>query len=117
MCFWPPARPSFEKRQPLQNGKRVDRRRNFSFGLWRVDQTAKDPKKYSKAIKTKVLNNKKYIIYEKPTLKKRDLLNVELKNFIEVIKNNEQPIVDGVEARNALQVAIQIQDMIIKDIK
>ena len=82
-----------------------------------IYRIAKDPKKYSKAIKTKVLNNKKYIIYEKPTLKKRDLLNVELKNFIEVIKNNEQPIVDGVEARNALQVAIQIQDMIIKDIK
>tara|TARA_Y100000739_G_C20601878_1_gene463358 strand:+ start:715 stop:1698 length:984 start_codon:yes stop_codon:yes gene_type:complete len=78
---------------------------------------AKDPKKYSKAIKTEVFNNKKHIIYEKPTLKKRDLLNVELKNFIEVIKNNEQPIVDGIEARNALQVAIQIHDMIIKDLK
>ena len=78
---------------------------------------AKDLKKYSKAIKTEVFNNKKHIIYEKPALKKRDLLNVELKNFIEVIKNNEQPIVDGIEARNALRVAIQIHDMIIKDLK
>ena len=58
-----------------------------------------------------------YIAYEKPSLQKNDLLGLELKNFILSIKGKESPIVNGIEARNALNVAIKIHDMILEDLK
>ena len=57
-----------------------------------------------------------YISYEKPTLEKKDLLKVELKNFISSIKGTETSIVSGVEGRDALQVALKIQNKIIQDL-
>ena len=62
-------------------------------------------------------NNKKlFITYEKPLIKLNDALKEELKNFIQSILGNEKPIVDGESGRNALALAIQIQNKINKDI-
>ena len=42
---------------------------------------------------------------------------IEIKNFIRSIKGEEKPIVNGVEARNALEVVININNMILEDLK
>ena len=62
-------------------------------------------------------NKEKFIAYQKPELKKYDLLELELKNFIGSIKGKEKPIVNGIEARNALDVVIKINNMILEDLK
>jgi len=59
----------------------------------------------------------KHIAYQKPDLEKHDLLGLEIKNFIRSIKGKEKPIVSGVEARNALEVVIKINNMILEDLK
>ena len=62
-------------------------------------------------------NTDKHIAYQKPDLEKHDLLGLEIKNFIRSIKGKEKPIVNGVEARNALEVVININNMILEDLK
>ena len=62
-------------------------------------------------------NTDKYIAYQKPDIEKHDLLGLEIKNFIRSIKGKEKPIVNGVEARNALEVVININNMILEDLK
>ena len=62
-------------------------------------------------------NEKKHITYEKPNLEKYDMLGLEIKNFIASIKGKEKPIVNGIEARNALDVVIKINNMILEDLK
>ena len=62
-------------------------------------------------------NTDKHIAYQKPDLEKHDLLGLEIKNFIGSIKGQEKPIVNGVEARNALEVVIKINNMILEDLK
>ena len=62
-------------------------------------------------------NTDKYIAYQKPDVEKHDLLGLEIKNFIRSIKGEEKPIVNGVEARNALEVVININNMILEDLK
>ena len=62
-------------------------------------------------------NTDKHIAYQKPDLEKHDLLGLEIKNFIGSIKGKEKPIVNGVEARNALEVVININNMILEDFK
>ncbi|MBC8344805.1 MAG: Gfo/Idh/MocA family oxidoreductase [Candidatus Marinimicrobia bacterium] len=57
------------------------------------------------------------IFYERPEIKKHDALELELKNFVESIQGKSTPIVDGVAGRNALEVAIQIHDTILEDLK
>ena len=61
-------------------------------------------------------NNEKFIAYQKPDLKKNDLLELELKNFINSIKGKDNPIVNGIDARNALDVVIKINNMILEDL-
>ena len=39
-----------------------------------------------------------------------------MKNFIGSIEGKEKPIVNGIEARNALDVVIKINDMILEDL-
>ena len=56
------------------------------------------------------------IFYEKPTIPKIDALKMELENFIKSIKGEEKPIVDGVSGRNALKIAIEIQNKILEDL-
>ena len=61
-------------------------------------------------------SNEKFIVYEKPSIIKDDPLQMELANFINSIQGKEAPIVTGKAGRDALEVAIQIQNMIIQDI-
>ena len=61
-------------------------------------------------------SNEKFIVYEKPSIIKDDPLQMELANFINSIQGKETPIVSGKAGRDALEVAIQIQNMIIQDI-
>jgi len=61
-------------------------------------------------------NDNKYIIYEKPEIDETDPLRAELDNFINSILKKEKPIVDGIAARNALDVVIKINEMILEDL-
>ncbi len=45
-------------------------------------------------------------------IKKKDALKVELKSFLDCVRNNRKPIVSGREGRQALQVALDILDII-----
>ena len=57
----------------------------------------------------------KLIGYHNPDLSKGDPLKVELENFVLSIQDKQQPIVSGKDGRDALEVAIKIQEMIILD--
>ena len=59
-------------------------------------------------------NKTRHIVYEKPIITKKDALRLELINFTNAIKGIEKPIVDGQSGREALNVAIKIQEKIIK---
>ena len=61
-------------------------------------------------------NDNKYIIYEKPEIDEYDPLRAELENFVNSILKKEKPIVDGIAARNALDVVIKINEMILEDL-
>ena len=61
-------------------------------------------------------NDNKYIIYEKPEIDEYDPLRAELDNFVNSILKKEKPIVDGIAARNALDVVIKINEMILEDL-
>ena len=60
-------------------------------------------------------NKTRHIVYEKPTITKEDALRLELINFTNAIKGIEKPIVDGQSGREALNIAIKIQEKIIKE--
>lgn len=60
-------------------------------------------------------NKTRHIAYEKPTITKEDALRLELINFTNAIKGIEKPIVDGQSGREALNIAIKIQEKIIKE--
>ena len=62
-------------------------------------------------------DEKKIICYEKPLINQKDALRLELLNFIKSIKGKEKPIVSGEDGKNALEIAIRIQDLIMKDLK
>ena len=62
-------------------------------------------------------NESKLIAYQKPNLEKYDMLGLEIKNFIASVRGKEKPIVNGIEARNALDVVIKINNMILEDLK
>ena len=61
-------------------------------------------------------NDNKHIIYEKPEIDEYDPLRAELDNFVKSILKIEEPIVDGIAARNALDVVIKINEMILEDL-
>ena len=71
--------------------------------------------KYKMTIPFDYKGNTKLIGYHKPELSKGDPLRMELENFILSIQGKQQPIVSGKDGRNALEVAIKIQEMIILD--
>ena len=56
--------------------------------------------------------NKKYIIYNKPKMQKKDALKMELNHFIDSILNNKNPETDGYSATEALKIALNIQSII-----
>ena len=57
------------------------------------------------------------IFYEKPAVKKRDALKLELENYIKSVLGIETPMVDAIAGRQALDVAIKIHDKILEDLK
>ena len=71
--------------------------------------------KYKMTIPFEYKGNTKLISYHKPDLSKGDPLRMELENFILSIQGKQQPIVSGKDGRDALEVAIKIQEMIILD--
>ncbi len=58
---------------------------------------------------------KKYVIYKTPVIKSDNALRLELEHFIESILNDNNPIVDGHRATEALSVALTIQNIIDKN--
>ena len=58
----------------------------------------------------------KRIVYEKPDLPSFDALKAELENFINSVKGSATPIVDGQAGKNALELAINIYDLILEDL-
>jgi len=85
--------------------------------IYQVNRYTKDKLKSSTNFLFEADNRKKIISYKKPTIKKEDALKLELINFIKSAKGADEPIVNGLEGREALKVAIQIQDTIMKDLK
>ena len=71
--------------------------------------------KYKMTIPFDYKGNTKLIGYHKPDLSKSDPLRMELENFILSIQGKQQPIVSGKDGRDALEVAMKIQEMIILD--
>ena len=71
--------------------------------------------KYKMTIPFDYKGNTKLIGYHKPSLSKSDPLKMELENFVLSIQGKQQPIVSGKDGRDALEVAIKIQEMIILD--
>ena len=71
--------------------------------------------KYKMTIPFDYKGNTKLIGYHKPDLSKGDPLRMELENFILSIQGKQQPIVSGKDGRDALEVAMKIQEMIILD--
>ena len=89
------------------------------LGLTEVYKIIDNKDNNSEAVMTVPLNNsneEKFIAYEKPEVSNKDPLKMELQNFISSIQGKETPIVSGKDGRDALKVAIEIQEMIIKDI-
>ena len=84
--------------------------------IYQVNRYTKDKLKSSTNFLFEA-DDRKIISYIKPTIKKEDALKLELINFIKSAKGTDEPIVNGLEGREALKVAIQIQDTIMKDLK
>ena len=85
--------------------------------IYQVKGYTKDKLESSTNFLFEIDNQKKIISYEKPLVKKEDALKLELINFVNSIDGRDKPIVNGLEGREALKVAIQIQDTIMKDLK
>jgi len=51
----------------------------------------------------------KTVVYEKPKVENQDMLTLELKSFLDSVKNRTQPLVSGKEAKKALEVALEIE--------
>jgi len=49
-------------------------------------------------------------------MSEQDALRMELHNFIKSVQGKETPIVSGEAGRDALKIAIEIQQMITQDI-
>ena len=85
--------------------------------IYQVKGYTKDKLESSTNFLFEIDNQKKIISYEKPLVKKEDALKLELINFVNSIDGRDKPIVNGLEGREALKIAIQIQDTIMKDLK
>lgn len=56
--------------------------------------------------------SQKKLIKEKIKIRKKEALKVELKSFIDCVRNNKKPVVSGQEGRQALRVALNILEKI-----
>ena len=92
---------------------------DFLLGLTEVYRAIDSDEKDPNTLVTAPLDSDgkhRAVVYEKPPIKKIDALQMELANFIESIQGTAKPIVDGKAGRDALEVATNIQKMIIEDI-
>lgn len=92
---------------------------DFLLGLTEVYRAISSDEKDPNAIITAPLDqdgNHRAIVYEKPEVEKIDALRFELTNFIDSIRGEAVPIVDGKAGREALKVATNIQKLIIEDV-
>lgn len=92
---------------------------DFLLGLTEVYRAIDSDTKASNTLVTAPLDSDgrhRAVVYEKPPVEKIDALHLELNNFIESIQGKSQPIVDGKAGRDALEVAANIQKLIIEDI-
>lgn len=51
----------------------------------------------------------KTVVYERPKVENQDMLTLELKSFLDSVKNRTLPLVSGLEAKRALEVALDIE--------
>ena len=92
---------------------------DFLLGLTEVYRAINSDENDPNALVTAPLDqdgNHRAIVYEKPPVENIDALRFELTNFIESIQGKSKPIVDGKAGRDALEVAANIQKMIIEDV-
>jgi len=93
---------------------------DFLIGLTEVYRAMDADQSDPNAIMTAPLESNgkhRQIFYEKPKIAKTDALKMELINFVKAIKGEEMPVVDGVAGRNALKIAIEIQNKILENFK
>ena len=89
------------------------------LGLTEVYKIVGDPKDDPNALMTvpfEYNGAKRFIAYDKPATLEQDALGMELHNFIKSVQGKEIPIVSGEAGRDALKIAIEIQQMITQDI-
>ena len=89
------------------------------LGLAEVYKIVGDPKDDPDALMTvpfEYNGAKRFIAYDKPATLEQDALGMELHNFIKSVQGKETPIVSGEAGRDALKIAIEIQQMITQDI-
>ena len=89
------------------------------LGLAEVYKIVDDPKEDPNALMTvpfEYNGAKRFIAYDKPATLEQDALGMELHNFIKSVQGKETPIVSGEAGRDALKIAIEIQQMITQDI-
>jgi len=89
------------------------------LGLAEVYKIVGDPKEDPNALMTVPFEYngvKRFIAYDKPATSEQDALGMELHNFIKSVRGKETPIVSGEAGRDALKIAIEIQQMITQDI-
>ena len=89
------------------------------LGLAEVYKIVGDPKEDPNALMTvpfEYNGAKRFIAYDKPAMSEQDALGMELHNFIKSVRGKETPIVSGEAGRDALKIAIEIQQMITQDI-
>ena len=85
--------------------------------IYNITQDSKQIKNALRAEPFSHDNKDKFITYEKPLVEGYDPLRMELDNFVNSILKIEKPIVSGCDARDALDVVIKINNMILEDIK
>ena len=89
------------------------------LGLTEIYKVVGDPDDDSQALMTAPFEyegSEQFIAYHKPPVITRDALQMELDNFIKSVQGKETPIVTGKAGREALEVAMEIQRIIIQDI-
>ncbi|MBT3502170.1 MAG: Gfo/Idh/MocA family oxidoreductase [Candidatus Marinimicrobia bacterium] len=89
------------------------------LGLTEVYKIVDNPDNNQDAVMTvpfEYEGSERFIAYDKPPIPQTDALQMELENFIKSVQGKETPIVSGKAGRDALKVAIEIQNLIIQDI-
>ena len=82
--------------------------------VYRVVDEDKSHSKFSAQFNYK--GTPREIIYEKPKIKSKDPLQMELENFADSITGSSSPIVTGKSGRDVLAVAEHIHDLILEDL-